>query len=56
MKKVYDYDVRIGVKVPETKKTYKMILSIHTTIKEIENKICDLLGYDMFSTYFELYH
>ena len=52
MKKVVDYPISIKISVPETKKSYTLSLSIHTTIKEINSIISEKLGYDPFITNF----
>ena len=52
MKKVVDYQINIRISIPETKKTFELKLSIHTTIKEINSLISEKLGYDPFITNF----
>lgn len=55
MKKVYDWDIKVPFYLADTKQTITMLLSIHTSFKEIGNKLADVLGMDPFSTYFDFY-
>ena len=41
MKKVYDYNIRVKVTVPESKKNFSFIISIHSTIKELNTKVAE---------------
>ena len=52
MKKVIDYPIQLKISIPETKRSYTLTLSIHTTIKEINSIISQKLGYDPFITNF----
>jgi len=52
MKKVVDYPIKIKISIPETKRSYSLNLSIHTTIKEINSIVSQKLGYDPFITNF----
>lgn len=55
MKKTYDYDVAIKFYLADTKQTVNMLLSIHTSFKEISLRLADLMGMDVFSTEFNYY-
>lgn len=52
MKKVVDYPIKIRISIPETKKSFDLNLSIHTTVKEINSIISQKLGFDPFITNF----
>lgn len=52
MKKVVDYPINIKIYIPETKRSFTLNLSIHTTIKEINTIISKKLGYNPFITNF----
>jgi len=50
MKKVYDYNIRVKVSVPESKKNLFFIVSIHSTIKELNTKVAAAMQLDPFIT------
>ena len=55
MKKNYDWNVTVWIYVPDIKYSVKVVASIHSTIKELEDIVSDLLGLESFSTYYNFY-
>jgi hypothetical protein len=55
MKKNYDWNVTFGIYIPDIKYTMKVVASIQSTVKELEDIVSEKLGLDSFSTYYQFY-
>lgn len=56
MKKVYDWDLTVGIYVETCKKKFTMVCSIHTNIHEIMLRTAKLLDLDCFDTKIDFYY
>lgn len=56
MKKVYDWDVGLTIKIENNNKIVNMVCSIHTTIHQLKIQICKKLNLLVFDTETDIYN
>lgn len=55
MKKVYDWDVQLSIRIENNNKTVTVVCSVHTNIHQLKIELCKKLNLSIFDTEIDVY-